>query len=158
MKIVWIDPGGTAGWTVYERTMTNYYGDITAHENWSCGHLEPENEPHHLELLRFLESHIGKNTVFGCESYQIAPMPTADHYLAIEDIGVVKLFAAMHREHIVWQGAQFQDPKVWTPAKMKKLGVYKPGDAYKHAMSATRHVLHYLVHVQYRNDLLMRLR
>lgn len=164
MKIVWIDPGGTAGWATYERWMIpvsefDPHGEQKWKEQWESGSIQPEAAPHHLELFHFLDGHRGKNVVFGCESYEISPQPLTEHYLAVEDIGVVKFFASLRSEYIVWQGAQFQSQKsTWSIPTMKKLGLWKPGPQNRHAMSATRHILHYLVHTLQRRDILMRLR
>lgn len=175
MKIVAIDPGGEVGWATYEmegalefrlpevgENETAYDQFVQAHpvnkETWKCGQFG-KDEPHHWQLFKFLRGHLGQNVVFICESYEIAPTGSPDHHFAVEDIGVVKLFEQVYYDsvRIVWQGAQLQSGKaIWTVPALKKLRVYKP--AQPHAMSATKHILHYLTNKLARVDIYSRLR
>jgi len=68
-----------------------------------------------------------------------------------EVIGILKLVCAQHDLDIVWQkpaivngddGKKTNNPSVfWTDAKVKQLGLYKPG--HVHEMDAVKHILHY---------------
>lgn len=165
MLVVALDPGGSTGWAMYEALVLEppdfsvparppeYYN-----EKWSAGHIQPEGQPHHEQLYAFLETWHTHEYTLVCESYEKAPgiLRTANDPTP-EYIGVVKRFAEERNVEVVWQGAQMQ--AFWTPSRLRQLGLWIPGQ--RHAMSARKHLLHYLVNSPkgpQRKDILRRLK
>lgn len=79
-----------------------------------------------------------------------------------EVIGILKLACAQHDVDIVWQApADVNDSKgeasvFWTDAKVKMLGLYKPG--HVHEMDAVKHILYYRSFTLGEEELFQRLR
>lgn len=169
MLVVALDPGGTTGWAMYEAlrmpsTATTSFaagigvGHEYYNEKWTAGHIQPEGKLHQDELYSFLATWFTHEYTLVCESYEKAPGiirtaldPTPEY------IGVVKRFAEERNVEVIWQGAQMQ--AFWTPSRLRQLGLWIPGQ--RHAMSARKHLLHYLVNSPkgpQRKDILRRLK
>lgn len=163
MRIVALDPGETTGWAVYNTSYilqppvpSGYNRWQFSEQEYTGGHIEPEKTDHHNQLYNFLCMQLCRGLIILYEAYEghseIVETITAEY------VGVIKLLGARKGNgggvQLVRQRPQVQE--FWDDDKLKKLGVWIPGR--RHAMSATRHLLHYQVFTQNREDILWKLR
>lgn len=150
-NILAVDPGGDTGLAMYR------YADKV----WKTTVLPYEPLALYGFFIIWLTYHKLTDVTVICESFDYRPVgkynfggsravPKVD-LTPREVIGILKLACAQHDLDIVWQkpsivngddGRKTNNPSVfWTDAKVKQLGLYKPG--HVHEMDAVKHILHY---------------
>lgn len=127
MYCVALDPGGTTG-VAYVRE--------EAHP-WNLEVLQLGPDPHHSDLLRFLN--IAKPEVIVCESFQNRSQETVV-LTSMEYIGIVKLYRQMRLGRLVFQSSSI-GKAFWDDTKLRSYHTYAPG--MKHARDACRHYLYW---------------
>ena len=127
MYCVALDPGGTTG--------IAYVRDEAA--PWNLEVLQLGPDPHHSDLLRFLNT--VKPEVIVCESFQNTGQDAAI-LTSMEYIGIVKLYRQMRLGTLVFQSASIAK-QFWDDNKLRAHHMYLP--AMRHARDACRHYLYW---------------
>lgn len=149
--VIGLDPGETTGWCLY---LSQSLEGNRLSEHWNAGFIEGDN--HHQDLFEFLNQWSSQGMEIVSEAFEghskLVTPKTAEY------IGVVKYWMQSVGK---FAGARHveQRPQVqqfWDNGKIKKLALWRPG--IKHSMSATKHVLRYLVEEKDREDILMKLK
>lgn len=143
-NILAVDPGGDTGLAMFS------YPD----KIWKTTVLPYEPLVLYGFFISWLTAYKGNATVIG-ERFDYRPVgkynfggskaiPKVD-LTPREVIGILKLACAQYDVEIVWQSPGDvngkDDAVFWTDAKVKHLGLYKPG--HVHEMDAVKHILYY---------------
>lgn len=148
LNILWLDPGGTTGWALYTcDLMSMGEGTPWEHHNvkWNSGHLGPEQ--HHCQLWSLIGACHTDNYILGYESFEFRQGKQRAKIVldSKEYIGLCKLYACLTNPtvpvELISQTAA-TGKGFWSDEKLKQVGLFTP--AMRHAMDATRHLLHYL--------------
>jgi len=142
MRIIALDPGGTTGVAIYERTS----GSNREADNDFTWETRQLSGVHHDTLWDLLENEGPWTTViYERFMYQRRELDRGVSLVldSVEYIGVVKLWHLRHLEEVdlVCQ-TPAQAKNLWTDQKLKRLELYKANAP--HANDATRHLLYYL--------------
>ena len=160
MRMLWLDPGGTTGWALYQggpfALMDHPERGI------KLGQIGPHE--HHLELKVHIETEISRDFLLGYESFQYRQDQdrTTVSLVSCEYIGVVKLIKDERPDLAIASQTPgegvggFFGKKQGGDEKIKKLGLWWPG--HKHAMDALRHMLYYEVFTNGNKQILQALR
>jgi len=130
VRVIALDPGGTTGVSTYD-------GDV-----W--GHYQLGPTEHHRELYHALDATEPDVVVYERFQYQRRELTrgVALNLDAVEYIGVVKFWHALHLNVDLVCQTPHQAKKFWDDDKLKTLGLYITGAP--HANDATRHLLYYV--------------
>lgn len=128
MRLLGIDPGEDVGLSFFDTI------DGTD-KSWQ---YNTEEIPH-LTLKILLEAHDPDAII--CEDFYHLPRYMKLSMITPELIGVVKLYAQEHNKELIMQNRGMKQG--WPNSKLKKLGLFQPGEENEDAMDALRHRLVY---------------
>ena len=128
MKILALDPGITTGVVEFRDELDGDTFFLT--QQWVLPHVAFFDN---IEAM--------KPDIIVYESFVYQQRNKVELY-PVEVIGVIKLYAQMHRTPIFVQSPS-NAKGFMTDAKLKKMGLWKPGE--KHAMDAMRHLMYHLI-------------
>lgn len=128
VKALSADPGMTTGNAVVEH-------DIYSFWQIDCRSIE--------DYWQFL--HDVNPDVLLYEDFKHRPNLMKAELYSKEVIGVIRLYAALNKVPIVFTCLPAEAKAFWDDAKIKKVGLWHPGENYKHSMDALRV---YLTHRQ----------
>src|ERR1041385_2135596 len=130
-RVLGIDPGMTTGYALYN-DFTNKY---------SFWQLDSRS---HRATMSFLDGLSPDEIVY--EDFKHRPNLMKAELFSVEVIGIIKLYDERREDcdPIVGKFLPTQAKAFWTDEKIKKVGLWQPGQ--KHAMDALRVLLTYLGH------------
>lgn len=130
MRILGIDPGEDVGFSLLDT-------DLNREESWQFN--IKDHETPHLCLYHKLE--VARPDVIACEDFYHIPRYMKLRMITSELIGTVKLYGQQRDIEVIMQNRGMKTG--WPAAKLKLLGLWKPGKDYEDAMDALRHRLVY---------------
>lgn len=128
MKVLAIDPGVTVGFS------TNEFRGMQVDNSW-----QKRIDGHMSLLWKYLWNLVPDVVVYEQFDHR---QRNKVNYIAVEQIGVIKLYAQMYDKKLVAQTASY-GKKFFDNKKLRHLELYVPGADYSHAMDALRHRLRY---------------
>lgn len=139
MRILAIDPGRTIGFSTNFKYF-HYESETKLVESWQRDYTIYGDEGHAAfnQTLRAL-----KPQVIICESFDFRQAKRGLDMIAVEYIGIIKLFCYPGTfTQLIFQNSSVKSKKgFWTDKKLKHLNLHIPGEP--HAMDALKHRLHY---------------
>lgn len=130
MRLLAIDPGEDIGMSFLDT-------DKVVEETWQFN-ISQSKEPHRV-LWRSLRRR-GPDVVI-CEDFYHLPRFMKLKMITPELIGVVKLWGQDYGVEVIMQNRGMKQG--WPDSKLKKLGLFIPGEDHEDAMDALRHRLVY---------------
>jgi hypothetical protein len=139
MRVIALDPGGTTGVAIFQRTE---HADLD-NGTWERFELKPG---HHRTLWELLTGGGPWTTVIWERfMYQRRELDkgVSLSLASVEYIGICKLYEDFHEEDVTFvEQTPAQAKNLWTDNKLKTLGLYMA--SAPHANDATRHLLYWL--------------
>ena len=137
MKVIALDPGGTTGVVILNHDGATQ-GFVRKH--FRALHIG-NNMPHHKKLWTFLV-HEHPDLIV-CERFDNSG-DAAAKMIALEYIGVIRLYGELFGVTVLWQGADMA--KNWAPNDKLAMTtlIVTPVTRWKHANDAMRHMLYWI--------------
>lgn len=156
LRIVAVDPGVTTGIAIHE-VLPDGPNSIWQHEE-----LGPEK--HHYDLWKLFQ-HVLPDVIV-CERFEYRNVRNKGTEMpgirleSREYIGVCELYTQMFSQcELAMQPTSCKgDKALWSPNKLKALGLYRAPSGRQHMNDATAHALHYITTTLKRMDYFDRLR